>query len=174
MIDESLTPTPEQEDPALHRLLSSLPRYAPSPAFEDRVLSRVYRPAPAWVRALRGDGTRAFDTRTLRWWLGGLIVSSAVSTVVLLIAASTYWMQLETAWSTFATGLVLGAWREAIAVTSDVAIVVSRAAAQWNFTGYSALALGVGGLFVLSLSAWGLHHTMRQFYLERVAPDVHK
>lgn len=174
MIDEPLTPTPEREDPALHRLLTSLPRYAPSPGFEHRVLSRVYRPAPAWVRALRGRDTRAFDTRKLRWWLGGVAVSSAVSTIVLVIAASTYWMQLETAWSTFSTGLVLGTWREAIAVTADIVIVMSRAVAQWGLTASGALALGVGVVLVLSLSAWGLHHTMRQFYLEKVAPDARK
>jgi hypothetical protein len=169
---ETLTPTPEQEDPELHRLLVSLPSYMPSAGFEDRVLSRVYRPAPAWVRALRRGPSRAFDTRKVRWWIGGMVASSAVASIVLAIVATTHWMQLETTWSTFSKGIILGAWRDAIAITSDVIVFAARTVAQWNLTGPDAVAFGIGGLMVVSLSAWGLHHTMRQFYLEKVAPNA--
>lgn len=172
MNDETLTPTPAQEDPELHRLLTLLPSYMPSAGFEDRVLSRVYRPAPAWIRALRSGTSRAFDTRKLRWWFGGLVASSAVSTIVLVIVATTHWMQLETAWSTFSKGIVLGVWREAIAMTSAAVVFAARSVAQWNLTPWDAIGIGIGGVAVLALSAWGLHHTMRQFYLEKVAPNA--
>lgn len=43
-------PTPADEDPVIHRFLGTLPRWEPAPAFEARVLKRVWQPVPPGLR----------------------------------------------------------------------------------------------------------------------------
>src|ERR1041385_5696484 len=67
-------------DLALDEQLRSLQRFAPRSGFQDRIMARVYHPAPALVRARRLRA-ELFSPRRL-WWAAGLAAASSTAWLV--------------------------------------------------------------------------------------------
>src|SRR2546421_8883345 len=67
-------------DRALDEQLRALQRFAPRLGFQDRVMARVYHPAPALVRARR-IRTTLFSPQRL-WWASGLAAASSSALLV--------------------------------------------------------------------------------------------
>jgi len=79
--------TPAAEDPVLHELLTSLPQPQPTRALEDRVMSGVFRPPPAWARRASAVW---FDLKASgRVWIlvGGLAAGSVIPLAALVVGA---------------------------------------------------------------------------------------
>lgn len=77
------TPTPAEEDPTVHRFLAALPRFAPGPAFDTRVLLNVWRPIPPRVR-------RAWTAVRDSWIVRALLVA--------MVGGSLLWQAVTVAW----------------------------------------------------------------------------
>jgi hypothetical protein len=86
--------TPAEEDPVAHRYLSTLPSFAPSAGFEDRVMSQVWRPAPAWLRCTQGAVTGLFPRKHAWTWAGGLAAASVCSLAIITALVVAYSVQV--------------------------------------------------------------------------------
>ncbi len=162
MNEQSATPlTPAEEDPVIDRWLASLPEFVPSSHFEDAVMARVRVPAPSWVLAVQ-DATRSWFAGRRAWiWAGGLATSSAVSITVIVTLLVTHWVQVETAWSLLAGGIMLEAWRAAVALTARAVGAGLAMNAFWGLN-YNAFVLaGVAGGLISAACLWGLYRVLR-------------
>ena len=162
MNEQNVTPlTPAEEDPVIDKWLASLPEFVPGPHFEDAVMARVRVPAPSWVLAVQ-DATRSLFAGRRAWmWAGGLAASSAVSIAVIVTLLVTRWVQVETAWSLLAGGIMLEAWRAAVTLTARA---ISTGLAMNVFWGlnYEAFVLaGLAGGLITGASLWGLYRVLR-------------
>ena len=79
--------TPADEDPVLHELLTSLPHLQPSRTLEDRVLSGVYRPSPAWARRARTAWIELTESGRIWILIGGVAAGSVIPLVALVVGA---------------------------------------------------------------------------------------
>ena len=161
--------TPAQEDPILHGYLTALPTYSPRAGFEDRVMSRVWQPAPAWVRPLTRSA-RAFAHPKHVWALaGGLAFTSCVFVTAMVALTVAYWMHVETAWRLFSSTIVLGTWSVVVHWT---AATIAAAVRWFQLLDVGRVTLAVAScaatVVVLS-SAWGLLRTVKRYDSERVA-----
>ncbi len=159
--------SPFEEDPELDRLLASLPRYAPSPEFADRVLSRVWQPEPAWVMRIQRAARSVFRKEHAWAWAGGLAATSAFSFVVTVTLVVNFWVQIETAFSVLAANAT-DWWRLALGGLVQLVAWSRLTAEALGLTGLPPLAVGTVSALVLAGSAWGLHRTIRAFGREGV------
>lgn len=162
MNQHSVTPlTPAEEDPVIDKWLALLPEFVPGPHFEDAVMARVRVPAPSWVLAVQG-ATRALFVGKRAWmWAGGLAASSAVSIAAMVTLFVTHWVQVETAWSLLAGGIMIEAWRAAVALTVR-AVSAGFAINAFGGLNYQAFVLaGLAGGLVTGFSLWGLYRMLR-------------
>src|SRR5439155_17090548 len=67
-------------DRALDEQLRALQRFAPRLGFQDRVMARIYHPAPVLVRARRVRTTLLSPRRL--WWTSGLAAASSTALLV--------------------------------------------------------------------------------------------
>jgi hypothetical protein len=83
--------TPAQEDPAIHRMLSTLPAWMPGPGFDNRVLARVWRPHPLWLRRVEGYWGELVETGQVWLIVGAFALGSLIPIIALtaLVAAHT-------------------------------------------------------------------------------------
>ncbi len=143
--------TPAEEDPVLHQYLTTLPSFTPATSlFEERVLARVRRPVPGWLRQVHG-AVRGF-ARTGRVWLvlGPLAVGSVISITAAVIVATVYASDV----GRFFTWL----WGEGLPTAwSHTRADFTEAAAAVSLT-FGTLASSAG---ILLLCGWGLYRTAR-------------
>ena len=161
--------TPDKEDPVLHAYLTALPSYSPRDGFQDRVMSRVWKPAPAWVKPFVVRA-RAFAHPRRIWMLaGGLAFTSSIFMAATVALAVANWMHVETAWRLFVGTVMLGAWSVVVQWTAASVAAVVRWF-QLLDVGGSTIVVGLcaATLVVLS-SAWGLLRTLKRYDSERVA-----
>lgn len=161
--------TPAEEDPVAHRYLSTLPSFAPSAGFEDRVMSQVWRPAPAWLRYTQRAVTGLFPRKHAWLWAGGLAAASACSLAIITALVVAYSVQVETAWSAFTGGLGLPAWRAALSLTIGLVSSVVAYGRLIALNTTMLISVGLGTALVMVVSLLGLHRTMQQHGSGRVA-----
>ncbi|MBI4421096.1 MAG: hypothetical protein HY560_09745 [Gemmatimonadetes bacterium] len=149
------------DDPILDRYLRSLPRLAPRPGFEDRVLARVRKPLPMRVRRARASLVSWASPARL-WWASGLAAaSSAAWTVALGSWLSGVDPEVATALLVAEVGVPV--WSTVL----DWIALGSRMAGGWALGVYQfvgpAVFAGAGALALLPmLSAMGLYLIARQ------------
>jgi hypothetical protein len=161
--------TPAQEDPVVHGYLSSLQTFSPRAGFEDRVMSRVWQPVPAWLRPLvRRARTVAHPKRA--WVLaGGLAFTSSVFVTALVVLVVSNWVHVETAWQLFSGTVLLGTWSVVIHWT---AASVAAAVRWFQLLDVGRITLAVAcclATAVMLVSVWGLRRTIKRYDSERVA-----
>jgi hypothetical protein len=151
-----------EDDPELDKLLAPLPHIAPSPGFADRVLSRVWRPAPPWAQRVTHWAAGAFGAQH-RWeWAGALAACSAFGIVVSLTLAVNFRMQIETAWSALVAGVLVEWWRVALQWSVD-GIHWAMGTGVFGWSGPTLVAMALTCACVVVTSAWGLHRTIRAY-----------
>ena len=157
----------EGDDPALDQLLGRLVHLAPAPGFVDRVMVRVRRPVPAWLRSTQRLGQSLVRTRRRALTLGGgFAVSSVVSMSIVAVLASQSTVQLAAFWAWLTQGLSLGLWRTL--VTSAARLVHTLTLYSQALT-VAALVLGTISLAVAAfVSLWGMHRLMSELRMRRV------
>jgi hypothetical protein len=132
--------TPAQEDPAIHRMLSTLPAWTPGPGFDNRVLARVWRPHPLWLRRVEGYWGELVETGQVWLIVGAFALGSLIPIIALtaLVAANTAEIGAFLGWLV-AEGIPV-AWAAAVALISEIVVVAY--------------------LVLLASCAWGLYRTM--------------
>lgn len=162
MNQHSVTPlTPAEEDPVIDKWLASLSQFVPGPHFEHAVMARVRVPAPSWVLAVQG-ATRTWFAGKRAWtWAGGLAASSAVSIAVIVTLLVTHWVQVETAWSLLAGGIMLEAWRTAVTLTARTVGAGLAMNAFWGLDYKAFVLAGLAGGLITGVSLWGLYRVLR-------------
>ncbi len=163
--------TPAEEDPVVHGWLASLPELAPRLGFEDAVMSRVRVPAPSWVLSVQNATRHVFAGKRVWMWAGGLAATSAVSLAIVVTLTVSYWMQVETAWSLFATGFAVEAWRAVVTVAAKTASTGFALSAFWGFNFKMLTFAGLAGALVTVTSLWGLYRIL-SVETERITFDA--
>ncbi len=139
----------------LDRHLDSLPRFDPSPGFEDRVMTRVLVPPPSWIQSLQRGARSSVESRRIRWLAFGLLGTSAVSLTILstLILANPTPLSRAIAWMNSALGIP--AWRAFIGVVSDAVrgLYVCLSPLQLSRTAALFVSAVVMGLLVIDVLA---------------------
>jgi hypothetical protein len=152
--------TPAQEDPAVHRALATLPAFGPATWFEDRVMSRVRRPLPPWLKQALAGWRHYVESGRIYGVVGALAVGSLLPATAALLLASTFREQIGdgVAWF-FSVGVpYVGAH-----IAADVAEVASEVNTMVGalFPSTTVLAAAAAGSVVmLAGCAWGLYRTM--------------
>ena len=159
--------TPAEEDPLVHAFLRDLTRHSPRAGFADRVMAQIWRPAPAWVRALKRFGSAAVHPDRVWYVAGGLAAASAASFALLLTLTLRNWPQIETAWMAARGAVLVPAWRIAVELTTSI---VTSAYALWTAFGLTQSQWAVFGILsvvTMVLCSWGFLRTLHQFNKER-------
>lgn len=150
--------TPADEDPILHELLTSLPQPQPSRTLEDRVLSGVYRPSPAWARHARAKWNEFTESGRAWILIAGLAAGSVIPLAVLAVGIAMLAPHAGTAVS-FTTTEIIPHARAAVAAPWASLIetlhhpIAAMAGGNWLGWVAGAATLCVG-------CAWGLYRTM--------------
>ncbi len=160
--------TPQQEDPVVHGLLANLPEYSPSPGFADRVMRRVYRPAPGWVQWVTRVCSTALTPRRVWTAVGGFAATSAVAMVAIVVAAFSYWVHIETVWQGMVS-LMFDAWRLTVQLAAGFAVATMRWFEPLGLGQPSLFTLVTTTLVVLAVSAFGLRRTIHLYRTERIS-----
>ncbi|NIR02439.1 MAG: hypothetical protein GTN78_19940 [Gemmatimonadales bacterium] len=152
--------TPAEEDPELHRHLEALTQFSPGVGFENRVMARVYRPAPAWLRTARAAGRDAVETGRAWTVLGVLSAGSLVSWAVAVGFILEYAAQIGAGlrWF-FGTGLPY-AWETVTAYVAELLATVYTLVSAWAPSGGALAAAAALSFLGLVACAWGLYRTM--------------
>lgn len=164
---------PNGEDPVLDQQLLALKRFAPIIGFENRVLSRVWRPAPMFVLIWQDRLARFFTPRR-RWMLAGAAsLGSLVSTLVLVhlvrdhLLPSELGLKMSRAMAAGVTENISwdGVWAAVASITPTLAGVTSTVPALSSLH-WTSVALGVAAVELISLV--GLYLVARRPVRERV------
>jgi len=152
--------SPGDEDPAIHRALSTLPAWTPGPGFENRVLARVWRPHPLWLRRIEGYWGELVETGQVWLVAGAFALGSLIPIIALtaLAAAHTAEIGAFVGWLV-AEGIPL-AWAATWAFISGVVSNVNTLASALLPNARALLLAAVAFLVLLASCAWGLHRTM--------------
>lgn len=145
----------------MHRYLTSLREYSPSPGFEDRVMARVITPAPLWWQGVR-NRCRAFaETRRVWWLLGGLTGAYAVSLALTvgLVALNSDAVGMFT--SNFLADVGLPVWRSGLGVAAGIIRQAYTILSTTSVSGPVLFATATSLAAVLVLNSWLLYRLMR-------------
>lgn len=152
--------TPAEEDPAIHRVLATLPAWTPGPGFENRVLARVWRPHPLWLRRVEGYWGELAETGQVWLIIGAFALGSLIPLIALtaLIAAHTAEIGAFLGWLV-AEGIPV-AWAATWAFIAGVVSTVNTVASALLPNARALLLAVVAFLVLLASCAWGLYRTM--------------
>lgn len=152
--------TPAEEDPELHRMLATLPTPEPHGGLDERVLSRVWRPAPPSVRRVRTVMRDLVESG--RIWL--LVGSVGVGSLALLSAGFVVSRIFAREIGVAVRAAVAQALPQAVAAVSAEATslleAVRASVEPLGFSGQEWAALGGGSALLLLGCALGLHRAM--------------
>jgi hypothetical protein len=152
--------TPAEEDPAVHRALATLPAFAPGPVFENRVMSRVWRPLPPKLRELVLAWQDYVDSGRVYGPLGALAVGALIPLGAAIALVATFSSQI----GSFLVWLVgVGipfAWAMARADIAEVVATVNTYIAALFPSGTALMATAIGSVLVLAGCTFGLYRTM--------------
>lgn len=152
---------PSEEDPVIHRYLTSLREYSPSPSFEDRVMARVFTPAPLWWQGVR-NRCRAFAETGRVWWLlGGLTGAYAVSLALTvgLVALNSDAVGRFT--GKFLVDVGLPVWRSGLGVAAGLIRQAYTILSTTSISGPVLVAAATSLAAVLALNSWLLYRLMQ-------------
>jgi hypothetical protein len=152
--------TPAEEDPALHRYLVMLPAVQPTSGFEDRVLSRVWRPYPQWHRRVSAAGLTLVETGEIWFWVGALALGSILPLVAGVTLTATFSAEIGSGIAWLVEEGIPSVWA---AASADVMQQFESLATRVSATGLDGRALGAVGLgcvTVLAGCAVGLRRTI--------------
>lgn len=153
-------PSPAGEDPLIHGSLATVSQFAPSERFADHVMSRVWRPLPPRLRALR---ERYEDwVQSGRVWLavGGLAAGSLIPLGIIVGLTVTFWEPIVSFGGRVVNHVVPSAWAGVTAQARE-GIDAARAAVTAVLPDGTALAaVSAVTLLVLVACAWGLYRTV--------------
>lgn len=147
-------PTPAEEDPVIHRFLTALPRFQPAPAFETRVLTRVWRQDPLAWRRTRDALAHSWH---LRAFLALLAAGAFVWQAILIGFVVENPNSVAESWQLFASEGVPALQSlasDALAQAATPIGELTNAIAVWWW-------LGVVALFVALFCAAGLYGILR-------------
>ncbi len=153
--------TPAEEDPVLHRCLTALPVYDPTALFADRVLARVWRPEPEWVRNVRFTAEELTETGRIWLLIGAVTFGSLIPLAVLLGGGAIFATEVGAGidWL-LQTGLP-AMWAAAMGDVSSQLSHLGTRLSGLPVSAHTLRALAVASIPVLVVCAWGLHRTMR-------------
>ncbi len=143
----------EQDDPVIDGYLHSLHRLAPRPGFADRVLSRVWRPAPMFILVWQDRMRRALSPRRA-WTAAGAMAAGSAAWIVAIGS----WLSSGAA--ALASEAVVSSWNTALTTATSLTSVAALHAAP--VAPYGGPALGV-----VTVSAAGLYYLWRRTARER-------
>ncbi len=152
--------TPAQEDPLVHRMLATLPAWSPGVGFDNRVLARVWRPHPWWLRRIEAQWDDLVETGQVWLIVGAFALGSLIPIIALttLVAAHTAEIGWFLAWLV-AEGIPV-AWAAVWAFISGIVSTVNAMASALLPDARAVLAAIVAYLVLLAACAWGLYRTM--------------
>lgn len=152
--------TPAEEDPELHRMLVTLPTPEPTGGLEERVLSRVWRPAPRSVGRVRAATRDMIDSGRIWLIVGSLAFGSLLPLAAALVVSRIFAQQIGGAVGAVVTQAV--PW--ILATASAKATALFEAARTYvealGFSGQEWTALGGGSALLLLGCALGLRRAM--------------
>jgi hypothetical protein len=161
MEDHSMSElTPAQEDPGIHRMLSTLPAWTPGPGFDNRVLARVWRPHPLWLRRAEAYWGELVETGQVWLIMGAFALGSLIPIIALtaLVAANTAEIGAFLAW--LVTDGIPVAWAAVRAFISGIVSTVNTVVSALLPNARALMVAGVAYLVLLASCAWGLYRTM--------------
>ena len=152
--------TPAQEDPGLHRMLSTLQAWTPGPGFDNRVLARVWRPHPRWLRRAEAYWGELVETGQVWLVAGAFALGSLIPIIVLtaLVAANTAEIGVFLGW--LVTEGIPVAWAATVAVISEIVSTVNTVASALLPNARAVMVAVVAFLMLLASCAWGLYRTL--------------
>ena len=153
--------TPAEEDPLLHRHLMGLPSFGPDRLFDERVLTRVWRPDPEWVGNVRRAGRELFSTGRGWFLVGGLALGSLLPLAVLVAAGTAFDTEIGRGIGWFFSRGLPTAWT---AVTGQITELLSQGETRLHalpLSGGDLRVFAAGSVVLLVGCAWGLRRAMR-------------
>lgn len=141
-------PTPADEDPIVHRFLGVLPRFHPAPAFETRVLTRVWRPTSP---SLRDRAQRLLTSWHLRAFVALLAAGAFVWQAVIASLALRYPDKAATVLGTALREVAPRVWSVAAGPAADLV----ASAQTWTIDLVAGRLLLVAAVIVLLLLCAG-------------------
>lgn len=152
--------TPAQEDPAVHRMLSTLPAWTPGPGFDNRVLARVWRPHPLWLRRVEAYWGELVETGQVWLIVGAFALGSLIPIIALtaLVAANTAEIGAFLGW--LVTEGIPVARAAVWAFISEIVSTVNTMASALLSNARALMVAVVAYLVLLASCAWGLYRTM--------------
>jgi hypothetical protein len=163
-------PIAAEEDPEVHRYLVTLERYAPHPSLADRVLVRVRRPDPRWLRDVR-DRAAALVASGRIWYVVAAFAIGSLIPQIALVALGTAYADVLSQYAGLMTAQFLPRLLEAAlsAITGARFIITSRlgVALPLGLTLWEAAAIAAA---LTLAAAYGLHRTLAGWNGRRVRP----
>lgn len=157
---ERNAPPPAEEEPVLHGQLSTLPRFAPTRFFEDRVMSGVRRPLPALLRSLRERFDEWVESGRIWLTVGGLAAGSLIPTGIVIGLTVTFWHEIGSFGSRVLGDVVPSAWAGVTSQVAEGTGAAHDAVAAAVPSGGALLGVSVAMVLALGGCAWGLYRTM--------------
>lgn len=158
---------PNIDDAILDRQLRSLPRFAPYPGFEDRVMSRVLVPPPRWVQSVKRSARSLVETRRIRWLAAGLVVTSTISLVFVTTLLLNNFTTVSRAFGWMTTTVGLPIWRACLGLASESARSVYALLTTLQVSRTMALIVSAASLGFLAFNTWMLLWLMRPVRMTR-------
>jgi len=157
---------PDDADPVLDGHLHSLHRVAPRPGFENRVLSRVWRPAPMFLLVWQDRLRRAVTPRRM-WTAAGLAAAGSTAWLagIMSLLSSRFDPAFASAW--LANDVAVPAWTAGTTAVGTWANAAAEQAALMAPVGGTTFTIAAGVLLLPAISAAGLYLVMRRTARER-------
>jgi hypothetical protein len=152
--------TPAQEDPVVHRALGTLAAFGPTSWFEDRVMARVRRPLPPWLKQARATWRHYVESGKVYGPVAILAIGSLLPATAAVILASTFRTQIGDGMAWFFSVGVPYVWAQLAAETVPVVAEASAAVGAILPSTTALVAAAASCVAMLVGCAWGLHRTM--------------
>jgi hypothetical protein len=160
---------PAEEDPVVHRYLASLPQYSPSPGFDDRVMARVFAPAPRWLQGVRQRWWSLVDTGRVWWLLGGFAGAYALALASVLVLVTLHGAAVESFIGSLLSDIGLPMWRGGLGVFAGITQKAYSIFSTTTASGPPSLAAVVSLASVLMANGWMLYRFMQPVQIVRIA-----
>lgn len=152
--------TPAEEDPELHRMLTTLPTPEPAGGLEERVLSRVWRPAPRSVRRVGAITRDLIDSGRIWLIVGSLAFGSLLPLAAALAVSRIFAQQIGSAVGAVVTQAVPWTLAASSARVTALFETAQTSVQALGFSGQEWVALGGGSAVLLLGCAVGLRRAM--------------
>ena len=152
--------TPADEDPVIHRMISTLPTPQPRREFGDLVLSKVWRPDPRWARRARGVMRDAIESGRIWLVVGGLAVGSLLPIAAVAVGISVFAPTIVGGVETLVTRSIPLGWTFVVTQIASLFETVLASTAQLGLPPRAWGLIGLTSGSALAVCGWGLYRTM--------------